>query len=207
MMPGMRASRGIVGTALVGLLLLGAGCDDDADDRADRGDGSTSESTAGGTTDDTTDDADDGAIDPTALVQFREVTAPASTTTPTPTDCPSAPTEQPDPARATVACDAEGTSYQLGPADLVGGVDDAEAEQQQGQWVVLIALDDEAAAMFAKLTQRLVGTQGQVAVVVEGMVVSAPAITGVITDGRVQIAGDQLSESEAAELADALESH
>ncbi|QSR28098.1 hypothetical protein CFH99_20980 [Nocardioides aromaticivorans] len=184
----MTLSRGIIATAVGTLLLLGqtacSGGEDSTDDDGDGDRGPTS-STA-------------GDQEP---AQFRKVVAAGD-----PSACTTSPTTQPAPDSTTTACDLEGVAHQLGPAELVGGVDRAEAaEGPDGGWLITIDLDTEAAATFADLTTELSGTGQQVAIVSGGTIVSAPTIQTPITDGRVQITGPEISQVEALTLADALE--
>jgi preprotein translocase subunit SecD len=98
------------------------------------------------------------------------------------------------------------TKFLLRPARIVGGVVDAEAEIPEGQsdWAVTVQLDGSAADEFRELTEELVATQGQVAIVLDGTVISAPTVNGVIDGGLVQISG-QLTAEAAQSLADRLE--
>lgn len=95
--------------------------------------------------------------------------------------------------------------YALGPAEIVGGVVDADASIPEGQteWVVSFELDADASAAFSRIGQELVDTGKQFAIVLDGVVVSAPTVNDVITNGLVQIAGG-LTADEAEALADQL---
>ena len=117
--------------------------------------------------------------------------------------CPARPTPAP-PDELQVACDGDGTKYLLEPAAVDGGVLSATSEIPQGQvsWVVTLQLDDPATAALADLSRELVGTETQVALVVDGEVLSAPTFVGVIETGQLQISGGgELTEQDAAELA------
>jgi hypothetical protein len=209
-MPVMRL-RSLV-AAMAACVLLAA-CDEAAEpDRAESG---APEASPESTTQDAAPVADP--------VQFRIVEFSDVGPTPEPTgdawarfdrvDCDGAavprvptPAEQP-----VVACSLEEESapaikYALGPAEIVGGVVDAEASVPEGQtdWVVSLQLDTEASDAFTRIGGRLVKTGGQVAIVLDGVVVSAPTMAGVITNGQVQIAGGFTAE-EAQVLADQLE--
>jgi preprotein translocase subunit SecD len=77
-----------------------------------------------------------------------------------------------------------------------------------GQWAVNIVFDDQGTEDFAKVSQRLFALNGQTprdqfAFVLDGAVLSAPQMNGVITDGRPQITGSFTQESSKA-LADQL---
>jgi preprotein translocase subunit SecD len=164
-------------TLVLALAACGGGDDGDDSDDSERGDGGT----------------------PAEPVQFRRVLEQTTDA------CPD-PAVQPDPAAEAIACDDEGTAHRLAPAEIVGGVDDAEAAMSPdgGGWTVAVELDDEATTTFEAITRELVGTQQQVAIVTGGRIVTAPVIQSAITDGKVQIAGD-LDRDEAEALADALE--
>ena len=199
--------------ALATTLALGvAGCGDGDDDSSD-GSGSSEPDTSRGTdAAEDTDGADDsgGPIAPPQIRRVLETSerpaAPSDpTASPLPSDCAAVAQGPLDPAAEGVACDEDGVVYRLGPAEITGGVEDAEAESDKnGGWLVMIELDDEAAATFEDLTTELAGTQQQMAIVSEAVVISAPIIQGAITDGKVQIAGD-FTQDEARALADALE--
>lgn len=103
-------------------------------------------------------------------------------------------------ASTVVACEVDGTvKYVLGPAELTGSdVRTARAELPRGQeqWVVQLTMKD--AARWAELTEKL--EQQQLAIVVDGVVQSAPTINGRIDGGTAEIAGD-FTEQSTRELA------
>ncbi|GAA4055699.1 protein translocase subunit SecD [Agromyces indicus] len=116
-----------------------------------------------------------------------------------------------------VTCDATRTiKYLLGPVE-VGGEDIVDATngmvQTQtgattGQWAVNIIFNERGAEQFAEVSQRLFALNGQTprdqfAFVLDGAVLSAPQMNGVITDGRPQVTGSFTQESSKA-LADQL---
>lgn len=116
-----------------------------------------------------------------------------------------------------VTCDATRTiKYLLGPVE-VGGEDIVDATngmvQTQtgattGQWAVNIVFNERGADQFAEVSQRLFALNGQTprdqfAFVLDGAVLSAPQMNGVITDGRPQVTGNFTQESSKA-LADQL---
>ncbi|KZE94058.1 MULTISPECIES: protein translocase subunit SecD [unclassified Agromyces] len=116
-----------------------------------------------------------------------------------------------------VTCDATRTiKYLLGPVE-VGGEDIVDATngmvQTQtgattGQWAVNIVFNERGAEQFAEVSQRLFALNGQTprdqfAFVLDGAVLSAPQMNGVITDGRPQVTGSFTQESSKA-LADQL---
>lgn len=116
-----------------------------------------------------------------------------------------------------VTCDASRTiKYLLGPVE-VGGEDIVDATngmvQTQtgattGQWAVNIVFNERGAEQFAEVSQRLFALNGQTprdqfAFVLDGAVLSAPQMNGVITDGRPQVTGSFTQETSKA-LADQL---
>lgn len=116
-----------------------------------------------------------------------------------------------------VTCDATRTiKYLLGPVE-VGGEDIVDATngmvQTQtgattGQWAVNIVFNERGAEEFAEVSQRLFALNGQTprdqfAFVLDGAVLSAPQMNGVITDGRPQVTGSFTQETSKA-LADQL---
>ncbi|GEP39727.1 hypothetical protein NPS01_33900 [Nocardioides psychrotolerans] len=119
-------------------------------------------------------------------------------------DCAAAPVPVPT-AEPGAACDAAGTKYSLGPAVVVGGIEDAEAGQPEGSdlWVVAVDLEAGASEALDDLTSELAPISGRIALVVDGAVISAPTVQTPITDGRLQIAGD-FDEESATALAEGL---
>ncbi len=193
----MAPSRAIAATPLIpALLLTFAACGDDRDAKAE------DHSVESGTS--------------SAPVQFRRVLessdAPTSTTdatpatTPLPRDCSGVPSRQPDATAEAVVCDDHDVAYRLAPAEVSGGVDDAKATSgPTGGWLVALELDDAATTGLAALTTSLVGTETRMAVVADGKVLVAPVVQSVITDGKLQLAGD-FTRAEAERLAQAMES-
>ena len=105
--------------------------------------------------------------------------------------CPDNPAAAPA-IQAQLACDSEGTKYLLGNAAVEDGVLDAQAIRTPGMagWTVALQLDDDATGEFRDLTKELVGSTTQVALVLDGEVLSAPTIVSVIDTGQLQLAGD-----------------
>lgn len=194
----MTLSRGIITAAVGTLLLLGPTACGGDDDSGDDDDDTTTSAAA--------DDGQGGsptASGPQEPAQFRRVLATAD-----PSACTASPTArpaQPAPEATVTACDLAGTAHELGPAEIVGGVDEAEATEGPDGWLITIDLDEEATTAFADLTTELAGTGQPIAIVSGGTVISAPVIQTPITDGKVQIAGPEISQVEALTLADALE--
>lgn len=113
-------------------------------------------------------------------------------------------------AEPLIACDPTGqVKYVLGPVELDGGmIDDAQSgmEQQTGRWVVNLRFDNAGTKAFADVSQRIIGLESprnQFAFVLDGAVISAPVMQGVIMDGRPSISGTFDQES-ATTLADQL---
>ncbi|GAA1693268.1 protein translocase subunit SecD [Microbacterium sediminicola] len=120
-------------------------------------------------------------------------------------DPANAPTDEP-----LITCDATGTvKYILGPVELDGSsITDATSglEQTTGQWVVNLTFDSEGTTIFADISQRLYGATSplnQFAFVLDGYVLSAPAMNGIILDGKPSISGSFTQETAQA-LADQL---
>lgn len=101
-----------------------------------------------------------------------------------------------------VVCDSDAVAYALEPASIVGGVEHAEAliPENQVEWAVDVRLTPQATAKFREVSAALYGTDQPFALVVDGVVVSAPTSDGVITDGRFQVSGS-ISEDDARTLA------
>ncbi len=107
-----------------------------------------------------------------------------------------------------ILCDSFGFRYGLGPSELPpDAVADAIALQgASDDWVVQVTLTDAAASLFEDVTQR-VSTLGpplnQLAIVLNGAVVSAPAVQEPIKGGTLQVTGN-FTQGEAEALATAL---
>lgn len=102
--------------------------------------------------------------------------------------------------------DAE-RSFLLGAPEITGGVAGAEVRNRNGaaQWEVELHLDEDATRAFAALTAELVPTYAPMGIVLDGVVLAAPAVQEPVDDGVVRLAGDY-TEEEAEELADLLAS-
>ena len=112
-----------------------------------------------------------------------------------------------------VTCDEDGNKYLLS-ASMIQGTQLTRAEagipQGQVQWAVDLTFDKTARETFADVTRRIVnanspitGQQKQFAIVLDGQVLSAPVVNGVIPNGQAQITGDFNQES-AQSLANSL---
>ncbi|MFS0793853.1 protein translocase subunit SecD [Microbacterium sp. 1P10AE] len=123
-----------------------------------------------------------------------------------PTNNPAqAPADQP-----LITCSDDGSvKYILGPVEL-DGTDISNAtngqEQNTGQWAVNLVFNDQGTQKFSEISQRLYGAQAplnQFAFVLDGSVLSAPSMNGIIVDGRPSITGSFTQETSKA-LADQL---
>ena len=102
--------------------------------------------------------------------------------------------------------------YLLEPAAVLGkDVTSASAQQGQtsqgivtGTWQVNLSFDGKATKQFADVTQQVYQSRGQFAVVLDGVVYSAPTVTeGAITGGQAQITGN-FTQKTATDLANVL---
>ena len=91
-------------------------------------------------------------------------------------------------------------------ADITGEhVTRANAYFDQGGYGVSLTLDDEGARQFLDVTTELAPTQGRLAILLDGKIQSAPAIShGPIAGGQAVITGN-FKEKDARELASVLE--
>lgn len=116
-----------------------------------------------------------------------------------------------NPTDTIVACDRTGASkYILGPAEVIGSdVSKAQSgiDQQGGnQWFVNLTFNSEGTKKFGAVTNRitsLAAPQNQLAIVLDGLVVSAPVIREAIPSGNAQITGS-FTQTEAQDLANVL---
>ena len=119
-----------------------------------------------------------------------------------------------DPTQTALLLDKQGIAYVVGPAGASGKVfkNDARADVQTGQWAVVVGLrsgpdgdqlwNKLAAACFNKTAQC---PTGQLAMVLDGTVISAPTVNEPeFTGGTVQISGS-FTPQEARDLAKILE--
>ena len=106
---------------------------------------------------------------------------------------------QPDqPAKPLLACDDDGAKYLLSPA-IIEGTQLSDASfgipQNDVQYVVNLDFNGEATDVFAEVTRAINGTNEQFAIVLDGVVLSAPVVNSPITDGNAQISGDFTAET------------
>ena len=110
-----------------------------------------------------------------------------------------------------VTCDRNGSSrYVLAPAQVVGrdikGATAALDQQNASGWFVSLDFTGDGTKKFGTLTQSVVdlpSPQNQVAIVLDGVFVSAPRINEAILGGSAQITGS-FSQVEAQDLANVL---
>lgn len=127
-----------------------------------------------------------------------------------PTDDPSqAPQDEP-----IIACSPDGSAkYLLGPTELTGEVITDAApgrDPKSGAWIVQLTMNGDGADAFGKVSTRLnqyridgMSPRDQFAFVLDGNVISAPKMNGVILDGRPSISGS-FTQDTATTLADQL---
>lgn len=153
-----------------------------------------------------------------SATSIPETTAPTTTIAPTTTvaagSTDTVPSDPSDPTATLLLTDGKGNGYYVGPAAASGRVftNDAKAEIQNGSWVVVVGLRDGADGddLWNALTTKCYNRDAtcptaQVAIVLDGTVISAPVVReAVFTGGSVQISGD-FTESEARDLAKILE--
>jgi preprotein translocase subunit SecD len=116
-------------------------------------------------------------------------------------------------SRPLVTCDDSGNKYLLSAAMIEGTqLKSATAgiPAQQVQWVVNLTFDKAARKTFATVTRtianvtsQLTGQQKQFAIVLDGKVISAPTVNGVIPNGQAEISGN-FTQTEAQNLANSL---
>jgi preprotein translocase subunit SecD len=117
------------------------------------------------------------------------------------------------PARPTVACDSTtGQKYLLGPTDIGGAdVESATATFNAATgsgWLVNLAFSPAGTTAFTEVTGTLsqhTPPANQFAIVIDGEVISAPAVASAIAGGRAQISGNYTKEG-AENLAAAISS-
>ena len=105
-----------------------------------------------------------------------------------------------DAATATVALlGSDGQfGFVLAPAQLTGEVIEEAVATFQGQWIVNLSLNDEGAVGFDQMA--VANYQRQVAIVLDGVVESAPTINATEFNGQAVISGS-FDEAEAKNLA------
>lgn len=120
-------------------------------------------------------------------------------------------TKPDDPNQFLVTCSQTGDAkYTLDKTAVQGEtIKDASAtlrSQGVGEWIVNLEFDGKGTREFAETTQALVGKsppQNQFAIVLDGLVVSAPSVNEAITGGQAEISGSFTQQS-AQDLANVL---
>ena len=136
--------------------------------------------------------------DATSLAAFNEFSCPANGDVANIDD---------DPDEPLVTCDEFGQKMLLSKT-LIEGTDLSSANtlppsQQSVEWGVDLDFNRAGTAEFARISQALLDTDKQFAIVLDGRVISAPTMNGLILDGNAQITG-QFTEAEARSLATSL---
>jgi preprotein translocase subunit SecD len=97
--------------------------------------------------------------------------------------------------------------YELGPLIVdAGDVAQAAATRAQTEWTVTVDLTAGSAAIFEKATDAAAGApppRDQIAIIVDGAVVSSPTVVAPIGNGSLEISGG-FSQAEATSLATSL---
>lgn len=151
---------------------------------------------------------------PTTTTTTTAATTTTTTSTVAPVVTVPASADPNDPTATVLLTDGKGNGYYVGPAAASGKVfsNDAQAEIQAGGWVVTVGLRSGADGdqLWNALTTSCYNREptcptAQVALVLDGVVISAPVVREpIFSGGSVQITGD-FSESEARNLAKILE--
>lgn len=106
-----------------------------------------------------------------------------------------------DPDAAITTCDANGSAkYALGPLEIRGeriasassGLNTTPSGAITNEWIVTISFDAEGTRLFRDVTTRLLELpepQNQFAMVLDGLVVSAPTVRDIIPNGEAIISG------------------
>ncbi len=111
-----------------------------------------------------------------------------------------------DPKLPLLACDDQGQKFLLSVSMVEGtDLDDASAgiPQNQLNWVVNLDFNSHGTDEFAKISRALYGTQKLFAIVLDGKVISAPTMNGIITNGQAEISGN-FNQASAQSLATSL---
>ncbi len=117
--------------------------------------------------------------------------------------------DNPDKPLVTCEYDAEtgqSVKYLLSAAVIEGtDLDSASAgiPQNDVNWVVSLDIGGEGKDVFTEISRALVGTGEQFAIVLDGQVISAPTMEGLITNGQAQISGN-FTQASAESLATSL---
>ncbi|MEV8638400.1 protein translocase subunit SecD [Streptosporangium sp. NPDC051023] len=143
------------------------------------------------------DGVDTSGIDPAVLKQFEAL------------DCSKNKGQgaQDDPAKQYAGCSQDGSAkYVLDKAAVTGSAiasANAGVDQTTGEWLVQLSFKGQGPDQWSKVTTTAFNSQpprNQVAMVLDGVVISAPVIQEPITGGRAQISGS-FTQVTANELA------
>ena len=83
----------------------------------------------------------------------------------------------------------EGTYTPIVTGDDIERVTVGQASEASTDYAVNLKLDSEGASAFAQATKELAPTKGQIVIILDGVVQSAPAVQGEIPNGDVSITG------------------
>ena len=83
----------------------------------------------------------------------------------------------------------EGTYTPLITGENITNVTVGQESQTSTDYAVNVSLDSEGTQAFAQATEELVDTNGQIVIILDGVVQSAPAVQSVISGGEVSITG------------------
>ncbi|WSD04229.1 protein translocase subunit SecD [Streptosporangium sp. NBC_01755] len=143
---------------------------------------------------------DPTGIDPAALKEFQTLDCAKQTNR----------GAQDAPDKQYVGCSTDGsTKFILDKAAVTGtSIDSASSgvDQTTGEWLVQLSFKGQGPDQWSKVTTTAFNSQAprnQVAMVLDGMVISAPVIQEPITGGRAQISGN-FTQVSADELANQL---
>jgi preprotein translocase subunit SecD len=196
-----------------------------ATDEANAAKTSTNESNAAKTatadpTDEPTDSATDDTTTPTdpsdlAWITDDVITAVSELDCTDPANLTGGAALMGDPEKAVVTCDEAGTTkFILGPVEVTGdmissassGLKRTASGAITSEWITTVMFDGSGTDAFRDATARLVDLESprdQFAIVLDGLVVSAPAVNDVIANGEAIISGS-FTRDTAATLAQQL---
>ncbi|MFI6456419.1 protein translocase subunit SecD [Streptosporangium amethystogenes] len=164
------------------------------------GDGTAAPTAPPTAADDPMAGVDPAGIDPAALKEFQTLDCAKQTNR----------GAQDAPDKQYVGCSTDGsTKFILDKAAVTGtSIDSASSgvDQTTGEWLVQLSFKGQGPDQWSKVTTTAFNSQAprnQIAMVLDGMVISAPVIQEPITGGRAQISGN-FTQVSADELANQL---
>ncbi|WP_433378214.1 protein translocase subunit SecD [Streptosporangium sp. CA-115845] len=170
------------------------------DQSAKPGDGPAAPTAPPTAADDPMAGVDPTGIDPAALKEFQTLDCAKQTNR----------GAQDAPDKQYVGCSTDGsTKFILDKAAVTGtSIDSASSgvDQTTGEWLVQLSFKGQGPDQWSKVTTTAFNSQAprnQIAMVLDGMVISAPVIQEPITGGRAQISGN-FTQVSADELANQL---